>query len=188
MSFIVDFITGRRDARNTRETADLDRELTTRIYDESIERGQPFLDAGVGAIGSQSNALGLNGQEGFDQVVSDFRASPFATLPFDEGAATLETSAANRGDLLSGQTGKDLVNFGQNKVNNNFTRFFNALSGVSGAGQIAVGAGDAAGSRFDNASRASSALHLQGQNQGTSAIREGFSGLTGALASIFGAG
>lgn len=80
-----------------------------------------------------------------------FSESPWYTLQRDEGIRALESSAAGRGMLQSGNTGKALINYGsdyaygkaldvhQTETNDWINTQLNPLLAVLGAGQVASG-------------------------------------------------
>jgi hypothetical protein len=85
------------------------------------------------------------------QGTSPFQAfydSPDYQLAFTEGQQALEGSAAARGGLLSGNTGKALVDFGQNLANTTFGNYKNTLNNLGGIGQQANQAVTQAGQNY----------------------------------------
>jgi hypothetical protein len=99
-----------------------------------------------------SAAPAPTGREGYlshDFTLADFEKDPGYQFRLDEGTKALERSAAARGGLLSGATGKALERYGQdygsteysnayNRFNNDRTTRFNRLSAVAGTGQTAA--------------------------------------------------
>jgi hypothetical protein len=92
------------------------------------------------------------GREGYlshDFTLADFEKDPGYQFRLDEGTKALERSAAARGGLLSGATGKALERYGSdygsseysnayNRFNNDRTTRFNRLSSLAGTGQTAA--------------------------------------------------
>jgi len=94
--------------------------LQQRAYDENVARQQPFYQAGVNALPELVNAsryqnFGMN----------QFTADPGYAFRLSEGQKALERSAAARGGLLSGGTGKALQRFGQDYGSQEYTNAFN---------------------------------------------------------------
>jgi hypothetical protein len=95
-------------------------ELQNQQYQENVKRQQPFYQAGVNALPELVNAskytnFGMN----------QFQADPGYAFRLSEGQKALERSAAARGGLLSGGTGKALTRFGQEMGSQEYTNAFN---------------------------------------------------------------
>jgi hypothetical protein len=94
---------------------------------------------------------------------TDWKADPGYAFRLGEGLKAIERSAAARGGLLSGRTGKSLERFGQDygsqEYNNAFNRYYseranalNPLQSLAGVGQTATNQiGTAAGNYATNA-------------------------------------
>lgn len=67
-----------------------------------------------------------------------FYASPGYRFRLDQGSAALERSAAARGKLFSGQTGKALVEYGQGVASDEFGNYVRGLQSMAGLGQTAA--------------------------------------------------
>ena len=132
-------------------------ELQKQIYDEQVARNQPFAQAGLTAQNRLMEFMGLGGNanaEGYgkyarDFGMQDFQADPGYAFRLAEGQKALERSAAARGGLLSGATGKALLNYGQQagsqEYQNAFNRYqtnranqLNPLGSLMTSGQAAV--------------------------------------------------
>ena len=109
----------------------------------------PFREAGYTALGQLGQGLGDSGDFSRDFAVADFQADPGYQFRMAEGTKALERSAAARGGLLSGATGKALTRFGQDygsqEYGNAYGRFnadrdrrFNRLASIAGVGQTAT--------------------------------------------------
>jgi len=66
-------------------------------------------------------------------------SSPSYGFRFDEGARALERSAAARGRLFSGATGRALTRYGQDFASQEFENDFRRLGSLAGDGQQATG-------------------------------------------------
>lgn len=89
-------------------------------------------------------------------------SSPSYAFRFDEGQRALERSAAARGDLFSGGTGRELTRYGQDFASTEFDADFRRLGTLAGDGQAATGgvvqvAGQYGNNAADNATRAGAA-------------------------------
>jgi len=109
-----------RAAQLERETAKEQLALQKRTYEENIARQKPFYDVGVNALPELVNASKYT-NFGMDQ----FNADPGYAFRLKEGQKALERSAAARGGLLSGGTGKALQRFGQEMGSQEYTNAFN---------------------------------------------------------------
>ena len=128
-------------AQGTREAL----ALQQRMYEEGVARQQPWLQAGQGAL-NQLVPLATNYQRfGMDQ----FQADPGYAFRLSEGMKALERSAAARGGLLGGATGKALQRYGQEmgsqEYMNAFNRYqternaqLNPLQSLAGIGQTSA--------------------------------------------------
>ena len=95
--------------------------LQQRMYEEGVARQQPWLQAGQGAL-NQLIPLATNYQRfGMDQ----FQADPGYAFRLGEGLKALERSAAARGGLMSGATGKALQRYGQEAGSQEYMNAFN---------------------------------------------------------------
>jgi hypothetical protein len=95
-------------------------DLQYRQYQEDVARQKPFYDVGVNALPELVEASKYK-PFGMDQ----FQADPGYAFRLSEGTKALERSAAARGGLLSGGTGKALTRFGQEMGSQEYTNAFN---------------------------------------------------------------
>lgn len=100
--------------------ADRAAELQNQQYQQNVQRQQPFYQAGVNAL-PELVAASKYTPFGMDQ----FTADPGYGFRLSEGQKALERSAAARGGLLSGGTGKALARFGQDYGSQEYTNAFN---------------------------------------------------------------
>ncbi len=130
-SFIIpaaaSLIGGSQQARAAQSAADTTGAATDRAialqreqYQKQLEMQQPFYQAGVNALPELVNAsryqnFGMN----------QFQADPGYGFRLSEGQKALERSAAARGGLLSGGTGKALQRFGQDYGSQEYMNAFN---------------------------------------------------------------
>lgn len=120
-----------------------------RVYDQNRADMQPWRDAGVSSLSQMSAGMAPGGDYMRDFTLADFQKDPGYAFRMKEGEQALERSAAARGGLLSGGTGKALQRYGQdyasgeysnayNRFNNDRTQRFNRLASVAGVGQTAT--------------------------------------------------
>ena len=95
-------------------------ELQNQQFQQNFARQKPFYDVGVNALPELVNASKYT-NFGMDQ----FQADPGYAFRLGEGTKALERSAAARGGLLSGGTGKALQRFGQELGSQEYTNAFN---------------------------------------------------------------
>ena len=95
-------------------------ELEYRQYQEDVARQKPFYDVGVNALPELVEASKYQ-----PFTMDKFQADPGYAFRLSEGQKALERSAAARGGLLSGGTGKALQRFGQEMGSQEYTNAFN---------------------------------------------------------------
>jgi hypothetical protein len=113
-----------RAAELQRESAKEALALQQRMYDEAVARQKPFYDAGTNALAlmqGRTNAMPPAFQFRPEQLTTD----PGYGFRFSEGLKALERSAAARGGLLSGGTGKALTRYGQEAASQEYGNAFN---------------------------------------------------------------
>jgi hypothetical protein len=172
---------------------------------------EPFRQAGMKGQNRLMDVLGLSGNTGAQGYgsaarnfsMSDFQADPGYAFRLSEGTKALERSAAARGGLLSGGTGKALQRFGQELGSQEYTNAFNRyqtnranllqpLQSLAGQGQSTANTignygqtmvGDINQSLSNYGANASNAL-IGGAN----ARASGYVGQANALSSALGSG
>lgn len=119
------------------------------MFNKTVELQEPWRKAGIGALSQLTAGTANGGDFNRDFTMADFQQDPGYAFRMQQGQRALESSAAARGGLLSGGTGKDLVEYGQNvgsqEYGNAYNRFnadrdrrFNRLSSLAGIGQTAT--------------------------------------------------
>lgn len=130
-----------------RDAAKEANQINKYIYDQNREDLQPWRDQGRIALGQLGHP---EFQDDFD--MADFQRDPGYQFRMDQGMNAIQNSAAARGNLNSGRTMKDLMEYGQdfasNEYNNAYNRWnndrntrFNRLASLAGIGQTATGQG-----------------------------------------------
>ena len=138
-------------AETSAASADRATALQERMYEEGVARQRPYYEIGVNALRQ------LPGRTGAMPAAFQYRPDQLTTDPgyqfrLQEGLKALERSAAARGGLMSGATGKALTRYGQemgsqefqNAYNRALTEYnalrareaeeYNRLSGLAGVG------------------------------------------------------
>jgi hypothetical protein len=154
MSFVSDIIgsvigsDASRHAANTQsDAAKYAADTQERMYDKGVALQEPWRQAGIGALSQLSAGTGAGGDFMRDFSAADFQQDPGYQFRMQQGQRALEASAAARGGLLSGGTGKNLVDYGQNFASNEYSnaynrfnadrdRRFGRLSQLAGIGQV----------------------------------------------------
>jgi hypothetical protein len=174
-------------------------QLAYKIYGEQKALQEPFRQAGIGAQNQLLTYLGLPGgtpgadfgKYAKDFGMAQFQADPGYAFRLSEGQKALEQSAAARGGLLSGTTGKNLLRYGQEMGSQEYTNAFNRyqaeraarlnpLGSLLASGQsAAANQGTAAG---QYGATAGSNLASTGAAQAAGTVG-GVNALTGALGS-----
>lgn len=117
-----------------------------KMFDKQVELQAPWREAGVNALTKLQSASNYT-PFGMEQ----FQADPGYGFRLAEGQKALENSAAARGGLLSGNTGRALVGYGQNMGSQEYQNAFNRyqaerqaklgpLQSLAGVGQTATNA------------------------------------------------
>lgn len=150
----------------------------THGQNEGRPSGQGFGSLPNVGLNTEEGAAGAAGAANPFQAFYD---SPDYQLAFDEGQQALEGSAAARGGLLSGATGKALVDYGQNRANTMFGNYKNTLNNMAGLGQQANNAISNAGQNY--ASQFGSNQAMIAQAQGNAAVGTG-NAIGGALTGL----
>lgn len=143
---------GKKAAKAQTQAVDASVAEQRRQYDLTREDFAPWREAGQGALSSISSMLGLAAN---DNSISTFEGSPGYEFRLSEGVKAIERSAAARGMLNSGATGKALIRYGQNLASEEYMNEFNRRAAVAGLGQAATantaGYGQAAANNISNA-------------------------------------
>lgn len=149
------------------------------MYNQNVTRQQPWVDAGQGAQGQLNIGMGIGNNGGIDpntgqpiagygSLTKNFGAgdlqgnlAPSYDFMKQQGNQGLQSSAAARGGLLTGQGGKDITQFNQNFASTGYqqayqnfvtnqTNQYNRLSGVSTMGQNAAAGVGAQGTQVSS--------------------------------------
>lgn len=183
---------GRSQARAVERSADLQADaareatgLQRQMYEEGVARQRPFLEAGTGFF-NQLAAL----QRGGPQAAQTFlQTDPGYGFRMSEGMKALERSAAARGGLLSGGTGRALSRYGQDLASQEYGAAYNRLANLANVGPQAAGVMSSLGQNYATAAGNLGLGAAQAMGQGMtgaaqargSAYMGGVNALTGGL-------
>jgi len=151
--------------------------LQKQMFEQGRADLAPWRAAGGQAIGQGLAML----QPGYD-----YKTSPGYDFRFGEGQRAVESSAAAKGQLLSGGNLKDLVRFGDGVAAADYNDQFNRTMSVASGGQQAATSSANFGQNFANS--ASNTLQGIGQAKasGYAGTNQAIQGTLGNLAGIFG--
>lgn len=94
------------------------------------------------ALGTTTPAAGQAGQ------YDGFYNSPGYQFRLGEGQRQLNTGLASRGQLFSGDAGREAIKYGQNFASNEYNTYLNQLFNAAGMGQTSTGQSNAAGANY----------------------------------------
>lgn len=117
-------------AEAQREGLDKAQAWQEKMYDKAMETQKPWLEAGERGLASLEAGLDSGAFE-YDpgEFQFDFEADPGYQFRLEEGMKALEGSAAARGGLFSGETGKSLQQYGQNLASQEYGQAYNRARG-----------------------------------------------------------
>lgn len=139
-----------------------------------------YINNGAGASNAEAQLLGLQPITGqTTNGYNNYLNSTGYKFQMGQGTDAITGSAAARGILNSGSTGKALTSFGQGLAGSTFNNYLGHLSGVGQAGQTSLGQVSTAGTQGgQTAANATQSGTSSGFNQIGSAV--------GGLTNFFG--
>jgi hypothetical protein len=108
-------------------------------YNGAIDRFNPWVDAGKGALGAYQGSLGLGGAAERDAAVSQFQNSPGFGYAVDQATDAVARKASALGALGSGNTMQAIGDRAQNMQNQEYGAWQDRLNGLSNTGLAATG-------------------------------------------------
>jgi hypothetical protein len=157
-------------------------ELQYQQYQDTVARQKPFYDVGVNAL---PELVSASRYEPF--TMDKFQADPGYAFRLSEGQKQLERSAAARGGLLSGGTGKALQRFGQEMGSQEYTNAFNRYQAERTARlqplQALTGMGQSTGQQISNAGQTMASNVGDAMGSAAAARASGYVGTANALTS-----
>ena len=104
-------------------------QLMAQINAQNQARQEPFYQAGLKALPAYSQGVMPGGNLVRPFSNADFQADPGYGFRLSEGMKTLESSAASRGNLLSGATLKGAQRYGQGLASQEYQNAYNRYTG-----------------------------------------------------------
>ena len=146
----------------------------------------PQVNTGVQANTGLGSLLGVGGDPAAQQAAfNNYKNSTGYQFQLDQGNQAVTDSAASKGLLDSGATGKSLEAYGQNLGNTTFNNYLDQLRGLSNSGTTAAGVIGSAGQQSSSQGTSSGSSTSVGTSNGSS--KPGISGLIGSGLSAIGA-
>ena len=180
-STVVGAYSANRAANTQAAASDRSADLQYQQYLDTVKRQKPFYDVGVNALPELVQATKYT-PFGMDQ----FQADPGYAFRLSEGQKALERSAAARGGLLSGGTGKALSRFGQEMGSQEYTNAFNRYQAERTARlaplQALTGMGQTTAQQVSNAGQTMAANVGNDITNSAAARASGYMGSANALA------
>ena len=162
--------------------ADRAAELQYKMYQENVQRQQPFLEAGVGALNKLTAAADYK-PFGMDQ----YKADPGYAFRLGEGQKALDRQAAARGGLISGGALKAATRYGQDmgsqEYQNAFNRYQTERAAMLNPLQSLAGVGQTTAATLGNAGQSYGAGAGEAYMGGANARASGYVGGANALTS-----
>jgi len=132
-------------------------------YNQTRADQAPWRTTGASALDQIAKLYGLDTVDANGNLVkgsgkadfSSFTTAPDYTFAQTQGQDAINRSAAARGGLLSGAAVKAGATYASGLASQNFGEYVSRLAGVSGAGQAATNATQAAGTNMANQNSAS---------------------------------
>jgi len=205
---------GANSAANTQAAAaDQATQVQKQMYDQTVQREQPFVDAGGNSLAALMAGLGLGpngggiGTGSLNKPFSmqDFQKSPGYDFQMQQGEQAILDTQTARGGVGGGNTLKELTSFGQGVANQDYWNQYNAyvaqqnqqfgqLDTLAGSGQSAaanLGAiGNQTAGQIGNNLIGAGNSRSAGQIAGANAIGSGISSLSSnyLLSNLMGGG
>ena len=160
--------------------ADRAAELQREMFERQVELAEPWRKAGEQAL---NKLIPLTDYQQFG--MAQFQADPGYAFRLAEGQKALERSAAARGGLLSGGTGKALQRYGQEMGSQEYTNAFNRYQAERAARlaplQSLAGVGQTAAQQIGAAGQTMAGNVGEAIGAGAQARASGYTGAANAL-------
>ncbi len=109
-------------------------------YQGAIDRYNPYVTAGTGALTVYQGSLGLGGDAAYDSAVSSFREAPGYRYAVDQATDAVARKASALGALGSGNTMQAISDRAQNMADQGYRDWQGQVKGLSDTGLAAIGA------------------------------------------------
>lgn len=158
-----------------------------RMFQKQIELQEPWRQAGIGAL---NKLIPLSDYQKFG--MAQFQQDPGYAFRLAEGQKALERSAAARGGLLSGGTGKALTRYGQEAGSQEYMNAFNRYQAERAAQlqplQSLAGVGQTSSNTLTGAAGQMGQNIAEGIGSAAAARASGYVGGANALSNALGQG
>jgi hypothetical protein len=108
-------------------------------YDAAIPLFQPYADVGKKALTQYADATGVNGQAGYDNATTNFRASPGYQYAVDQSTDQVARKASALGIMGSGNTMQAISDRAGHMADQDYSDYLSRLKGESDTGLQATG-------------------------------------------------
>lgn len=142
-----------------------------RQYDKMVELLSPYVNAGVGALGSQQNLLGLNGNAAQQGAIDTIQNSAAFQSALKQGENSMLQNASATGGLRGGNLQGALAQYSPQLLNQYIQQQYSNLGGLTGMGQASAAGQASAGQQ--SANQISNLLQQGAQAQAGGVIAQG---------------
>jgi len=108
-------------------------------YQKAIDLYQPYATAGLNGYNLYADSTGANGQTGYDNAVSSFRASPGYQYQVDQASDAVARKQSALGMLGSGNTQTAIADRAQNLADQDYKNWQSNLQTLGNMGLQATG-------------------------------------------------
>jgi hypothetical protein len=110
------------------------------MFNQIQQNEQPYMSAGNAAVGQLSSIYGLGGKgPNAQSIMNTLQQLPGYQFQMNQGVQALDRSAASKGLLNSGATGKALTAYGQGLGSSYLQNYVGGLSNIAQMGQASAG-------------------------------------------------
>lgn len=114
------------------------RDVATQNYGNAVSTFAPFLAAGNAGTQAYADATGANGAEGQARAKANFQVDPGYNFRIDQGSENVLRNQGKTGQLASGATNLDLLNYGQGQASGEWNNYVSRLLPFLNSGQAAA--------------------------------------------------
>ena len=123
-------------------------ELMRDMYNQSVQRGEPFYQTGVAGVNKLRDLAGLGENQDAGFVQQQLESDPSYQFRLSQGQQALDRAMAAQGKTLDPEYAKKLAEYNQGYASQEYGNLFNRLAGISGMGQAQQAQGAALGRQY----------------------------------------